>query len=181
LLYFSVIYRAGCRGERARPEPRDLSWPGEPAYPSPQLSDFVIAEFNEPGIYLRRGHDHHRSLGPKPWWKGAIARNPKEIACWLSLPPACRHLVTTIYRDARHKSLKLWHVEPVFLCLLAHPVWSKIPNALKRLGFRSRNSIAQLLSETSEHVQSGLRPWNPKRALHFSLDNDSGIPSIMEI
>src|SRR5258708_4616001 len=29
------------------------------------------------------------------------------------------------------------------------PVWSKISNALKRLGFRSRNFLAQLLSETS--------------------------------
>ena len=28
-------------------------------------------------------------------------------------------------------------------------VWSKISNALKRLGFRSRNFLAQLLSETS--------------------------------
>src|SRR5207344_1650559 len=29
------------------------------------------------------------------------------------------------------------------------PVWSKISNALKRLGFRSRNFLAQLLSEAS--------------------------------
>src|ERR1039457_7202828 len=29
------------------------------------------------------------------------------------------------------------------------PVWSKISNALKRLGFRSHNFLAQLLSETS--------------------------------
>src|SRR5437588_577016 len=29
------------------------------------------------------------------------------------------------------------------------PVWSKISNVLKRLGFRSRNFFAQLLSETS--------------------------------
>jgi hypothetical protein len=28
------------------------------------------------------------------------------------------------------------------------PVWSKISNALKRLGFRSHNFLAQLLSET---------------------------------
>src|ERR1700730_5932016 len=31
----------------------------------------------------------------------------------------------------------------------APSVWSKISNALKRLGFRSRNFLAQLLSETS--------------------------------
>src|ERR1017187_6102985 len=31
----------------------------------------------------------------------------------------------------------------------ALPVWSKISNALKRLGFRSHNFLAQLLSETS--------------------------------
>jgi hypothetical protein len=29
------------------------------------------------------------------------------------------------------------------------PVWSKISNALKRLGFRAHNFLAQLLSETS--------------------------------
>src|SRR5664279_1051783 len=29
-----------------------------------------------------------------------------------------------------------------------YPVWSKISNALKRLGFRSHNFLAQLLSET---------------------------------
>jgi len=32
---------------------------------------------------------------------------------------------------------------------IAKPVWSKISNALKRLGFRSHNFLAQLLSETS--------------------------------
>jgi hypothetical protein len=31
-----------------------------------------------------------------------------------------------------------------------NPVWSKISNALKRLGFRYRNFLAQLLSETSK-------------------------------
>src|ERR1039458_8672908 len=30
-----------------------------------------------------------------------------------------------------------------------HPVWSKISNTLKRLGFQSHNFLAQLLSETS--------------------------------
>ena len=30
------------------------------------------------------------------------------------------------------------------LCAVLHPVWSKISNALKRLGFRSRNFLAQL-------------------------------------
>src|ERR1039458_6279506 len=30
-----------------------------------------------------------------------------------------------------------------------NPVWSKISNALKRLGFRFHNFLAQLLSETS--------------------------------
>src|SRR6266481_4461740 len=36
-------------------------------------------------------------------------------------------------------------------------VWSKISNALKRLSFRSRNFLAQLLSEVKprEHVQCG--------------------------
>src|ERR1035438_5640375 len=32
---------------------------------------------------------------------------------------------------------------------LRYPVWSKISNALKRLGFRSHNFLAQLLSETA--------------------------------
>src|SRR5438105_6286183 len=32
---------------------------------------------------------------------------------------------------------------------LTYPVWSKISNVLKRLGFRSRNFFAQLVSETS--------------------------------
>src|SRR5207249_719104 len=47
-----------------------------------------------------------------------------------------------------------------------HPVWSKISNVLKRLGFRSRNFFAQLLSETSRACtiwvrQSSLgRLWN---------------------
>jgi hypothetical protein len=36
-----------------------------------------------------------------------------------------------------------------------NPVWSKISNALKRLGFRSRNFLAQVVSEPQEHVQSG--------------------------
>src|ERR1700674_2308120 len=46
------------------------------------------------------------------------------------------------------------------------PVWSKISNALKRLGFRPRNFLAQLLSETSRAGtirvrQSSLgRLWN---------------------
>jgi hypothetical protein len=34
------------------------------------------------------------------------------------------------------------------------PVWSKISNALKRLRFRSRNFLAQLLSETSRECNN---------------------------
>jgi hypothetical protein len=34
-------------------------------------------------------------------------------------------------------------------------VWSKISSALKRLGFRSRNFLAQLLSEPQEQVHPG--------------------------
>src|SRR6266513_2804330 len=51
-------------------------------------------------------------------------------------------------------------------CRMVHVVWSKISNALKRLGFRSRNFLAQLLSETSRAGtirvrQSSLgRLWN---------------------
>jgi hypothetical protein len=89
LLYFSVIYRGGCRGERALPEPRDLSWPGEPVYPSPQLSDFVIAEFDEPDISIFVEVTIITALGPTPWWKGTIARNPKQIAECGLLPVFC--------------------------------------------------------------------------------------------
>ena len=46
---------------------------------------------------------------------------------------------TQRHRDQRPRSL----------CSGNHPVWSKISNALKRLGFRSHNFLAQLLSETS--------------------------------
>src|ERR1035441_8535065 len=35
------------------------------------------------------------------------------------------------------------------LKVATHPVWSKISNALKRLGFHSHNFLTQLLSETS--------------------------------
>jgi len=44
---------------------------------------------------------------------------------------------------------------------IRHAVWSKIPNALKRLGFRSHNFLAQLLSETQEHVQFGFDETPP--------------------
>jgi hypothetical protein len=57
-----------------------------------------------------------------------------------------------------------------------HSVWSKISNALKRLGFRSHNFLVQLVSETSRACtirvrRSGLgRPWNalsaPARLCH---------------
>src|SRR5450759_627373 len=46
---------------------------------------------------------------------------------------------TQRHRDQRPRSL----------CSGNHPVWSKISNALKTLGFRSHNFLAQLLSETS--------------------------------
>src|SRR6266481_5900402 len=51
-------------------------------------------------------------------------------------------------------------------CAKADPVWSKISNALKRLGFRYRNFLAQLLSETSKactirvRQSSSGRLWN---------------------
>src|SRR5882762_7335878 len=55
-------------------------------------------------------------------------------------------------------------------------VWSKISNALKRLGFRSRNFLAQLVSETSRACTSRVRRsslgrlWNalgaPARLCH---------------
>jgi hypothetical protein len=41
--------------------------------------------------------------------------------------------------------------------LQALVVWSKISNVLKRLGFRSRDFFAQLLSETSTR-DAGLPP-----------------------
>src|ERR1700746_1329410 len=49
---------------------------------------------------------------------------------------------------------------------MTYPVWSKISNVLKRLGFRSPNFFAQLLSETSRACtirvrrSSLLRLWN---------------------
>src|SRR5207249_1690063 len=37
---------------------------------------------------------------------------------------------------------------------VANPVWSKFPHALKRLGFRSHNFLAQPVSETSRAMYS---------------------------
>src|SRR5216684_9109213 len=44
-------------------------------------------------------------------------------------------------------------------------VWSKISNALKRLGFRSRNFLAQLVSETSRACTIRVRRSSFKEAL----------------
>jgi len=38
---------------------------------------------------------------------------------------------------------------------IAHPVWSKISNVLKRIGFRSRNFSHSCFLKPQEHVQSG--------------------------
>jgi DNA polymerase III delta prime subunit len=43
----------------------------------------------------------------------------------------------------------------VFTCNGTDGVWSKISNALKRLGFRYRNFLAQLFLKPQKHVQSG--------------------------
>src|ERR1017187_1530035 len=43
-----------------------------------------------------------------------------------------------------------------------NPVWSKISNALKRLGFRSHNFLAQLLSETSRACTIRVRQSRPR-------------------
>src|SRR6516164_10337837 len=52
---------------------------------------------------------------------------------------------------------------------LAKPVWSKISNVLKRLGFRSRTFFAQLLSETSRACTIRVRRSSLRR-----LWNDLG-------
>ena len=46
---------------------------------------------------------------------------------------------------------------------LSNPVWSKILSALKRLGFRSRNFLAQLVSETSRACTIRLRRSSLRR------------------
>src|ERR1035441_9174957 len=50
-----------------------------------------------------------------------------------------------------------------------HPVWSKISNALKKLGFRSHNFLAQLLSETARACTIRVR-----RSSLGKLGNDLG-------
>src|SRR5205085_2715602 len=50
-----------------------------------------------------------------------------------------------------------------------NPVWSKISNALRRLGFRSRNFLAQLVSETSRACTMRVRRSSLRR-----LWNDLG-------
>jgi hypothetical protein len=45
------------------------------------------------------------------------------------------------------------------------PVWSKISNALKRLGFRFHNFLAQLLSETSRACTIRVRRSSFREAL----------------
>src|SRR5664280_782250 len=63
--------------------------------------------------------------------KGIISRHPSNSSQIRSFPTTDRGAPDT---DTRRESL---------------PVWSKISNTLKRLGFQSHNFLAQLLSETS--------------------------------
>src|ERR1017187_3474732 len=54
------------------------------------------------------------------------------------------------------------------------PVWSKISNALKRLGFRSHNFLAQLLSETSRACTIRVRRSSLGRLWH-DLGSHAGL------
>src|ERR1019366_6011719 len=55
------------------------------------------------------------------------------------------------------------------------PVWSKISNALKRLGFRSHNFLAQLLSETARACTIRVRRSTLGR-LWNDLGSHAGLP-----
>jgi hypothetical protein len=52
------------------------------------------------------------------------------------------------------------------------PVWSKISNALKKLGFRSHNFLAQLLSETSRACTG--RGCKPRLSNPFDFFDHTG-------
>src|ERR1035438_1391388 len=54
-----------------------------------------------------------------------------------------------------------------------NPVWSRISNALKRLGFRSHNFLTQLLSETSRERSRDVIPLSPCRAELISSRGNS--------
>jgi hypothetical protein len=49
--------------------------------------------------------------------------------------------------------------------ILGYRIWSKISNALKNLGFRSRNFLAQLLAETSRACTIRIRRSSFREAL----------------
>src|SRR5664279_1294091 len=80
---------------------------------------------------------------PPGYQRQQAVRRPK-LGPWLGVIDAILEEDKTRPAKQRHTAKR------IFERLKAeHGVWSKISNALKKLGFRSHNFLAQLLSETS--------------------------------